>query len=97
MADEKDKGPLIPRSTDEESVIDESVEEKYAGEENVTDENVVIDTTSTEPLRNAKIEEPSDDPRLRETPPRTDGNFRAPKFGSAGSGGLEFEPGPEKD
>jgi len=31
-------------------------------------------------------------------PPRTttDG-LTAPKFGSAGSGGLEFEPGPERD
>lgn len=31
-------------------------------------------------------------------PPRTttDG-LTAPKFGSAGSGGAEFEPGPEKD
>lgn len=31
-------------------------------------------------------------------PPRTtkDG-ITAPKFGSAGSGGLEYEPGPEKD
>lgn len=32
-------------------------------------------------------------------PPRTTskGWFTAPKFGSAGSGGAEFEPGPEKD
>lgn len=32
-------------------------------------------------------------------PPRTttDGWFTAPKFGSAGSGGAELEPGPEKD
>jgi hypothetical protein len=31
-------------------------------------------------------------------PPRTkSGNFSAPKFGSAGSGGAEFEPGPERD
>jgi len=31
-------------------------------------------------------------------PPRTTTNgMTAPKFGSAGSGGLEFEPGPEKD
>ena len=27
----------------------------------------------------------------------TTGKFTAPKFGSAGSGGLEFEPGPERD
>jgi hypothetical protein len=32
-------------------------------------------------------------------PPRTTTgkNFTAPKFGSAGSGGLELEPGPERD
>jgi hypothetical protein len=31
-------------------------------------------------------------------PPRTTrGKFTAPKFGSAGSGGAELEPGPEKD
>jgi hypothetical protein len=59
MADERDKGPMIPRSTDEESV-----EEKYADEKDATEENVVVDTTSPEPLREAKIEEPSDDPRV---------------------------------
>lgn len=92
MADERDKGPSIPRSTDEENA-----EEKYPSEEDATEENVVIDTTSAEPLREAQIEEPSDDPRLRETPRRTDGLFTAPKFGSAGSGGAELEPGPERD
>lgn len=31
-------------------------------------------------------------------PPRTKtGPIVAPKFGSAGSGGAEFEPGPERD
>lgn len=31
-------------------------------------------------------------------PPRTTkGKWTAPKFGSAGSGGAELEPGPEKD
>jgi hypothetical protein len=32
-------------------------------------------------------------------PPRTTSgkSFTAPKFGSAGSGGLEIEPGPERD
>lgn len=34
----------------------------------------------------------------RPNPARTtSGNFSAPKFGSAGSGGAEFEPGPERD
>ena len=31
-------------------------------------------------------------------PPRTTrGKWTAPKFGSAGSGGAELEPGPERD
>jgi hypothetical protein len=59
MADERNRDPSIPRSTDEESV-----EEKYADEKGATEENVVIDTTSPEALREAKIEEPSDDPRV---------------------------------
>ncbi len=34
----------------------------------------------------------------RPDPPRTTkGKWTAPKFGSAGSGGAELEPGPEKD
>jgi hypothetical protein len=85
MADERDTGPTVPRSTDEE--------------------NTPIDTTSAEPLRKAKIEDPDDLDSLEEpdrpdepNPPRTTrGNFTAPKFGSAGSGGAEFEPGPERD
>ena len=33
-----------------------------------------------------------------ENPPRTTKNgITAPKFGSAGSGGAELEPGPERD
>jgi hypothetical protein len=54
------------------------------------EENVVIDTTSPEPLREAKIEEPES------TSDRTAdrGKFTAPRFGSAGSGGAELEPGP---
>jgi hypothetical protein len=95
MADERDKGPSIPRSTDEESM--ENAEEKYADDESASDENIVIDTTSSEPLRESQIDEPSEDPRLRKSPPRTDGKFTAPKFGSAGSGGAELEPGPERD
>jgi hypothetical protein len=66
-----------------------------------TDEETPVDTTSAESLRKAKIEEPDlneEDPLYGGNPPRTTrGNFTAPKFGSAGSGGAEFEPGPEKD
>lgn len=66
-----------------------------------TDEEAPVDTTSAEPLRKAKIEEPDpneEDPVHGGNPPHTTtGNFTAPKFGSAGSGGAEFEPGPERD
>jgi hypothetical protein len=59
------------------------------------EENIVIDTTSTEPLREAKIEEPEIEGNVdSRTKP---GIFTAPRFGSAGSGGAEFEPGPETD
>lgn len=63
------------------------------------EENTVIDTTSTKPLREAKIEEPDVEESQEEpNPPRTTkGFFTAPKFGSAGSGGAELEPGPERD
>jgi hypothetical protein len=83
MPEEKDTTPFVPKGTDE-------VREE---------ENTVIDAASGKPLREAKIEEPdtgesSDEPN----PPRTTrGFFTAPKFGSAGSGGAEFEPGPERD
>ena len=79
-ADEKDREPIIPRSTDEE--------------------NTPVDTASAEPLRNAKVEEPKRDDEVEDesNPPRTTrGWFTAPKFGSAGSGGAEIEPGLEKD
>jgi hypothetical protein len=83
MADDKDTTPFIPKGTDEGS----------------EEENTVIDTTSTKPLREAKIEEPEvEESREEPNPPHTTrGIFTAPKFGSAGSGGAEFEPGPERD
>lgn len=62
------------------------------------EENVVIDTTSTEPLRNAKIEEPaeSDSARDSNSGAKDRGTFTAPMFGSAGSGGAELERGPDR-
>jgi len=67
--------------------------------QSIDEENQPVDTTSAEPLRKSKIEEPRKEADLEEqNPPRTTrGNFTAPKFGSAGSGGAEFEPGPERD
>ena len=82
MADEKGMEPKILRSEEEEKLP--------------------VDTTSKEPLRESVIEEPEknedEDALYGGNPPRTTrGNFTAPKFGSAGSGGAEFEPGPERD
>lgn len=38
------------------------------------------------------------DEAIKPNPPRTTkGGITAPKFGSAGSGGAELEPGPERD
>jgi hypothetical protein len=44
--------------------------------------------------RKARESEQDDRPNPART---TTGNFSAPKFGSAGSGGAELEPGPERD
>jgi len=64
------------------------------------EENIVIDTTSTEPLREAIIEEPepaeSDSTSDSDSESRRRGFFTAPRFGSAGSGGAELEPGPDR-
>lgn len=60
------------------------------------EENIVIDTTSTEPLREAQIKpvESDSDPENR-SDARDRGIFTSPRFGSAGSGGAELEPGPD--
>ena len=78
MADERDRGPDIPRGTDEET-----------------------SRIGREPDPEVKIEEPRNpdqDQADGVNPPRTtSGGITSPKFGSAGSGGAEFEPGPERD
>lgn len=53
-----------------------------------------IDRATTKKVLKPDELKPRDEPN----PPRTTtGKFTAPKFGSAGSGGAELEPGPEKD
>jgi len=58
--------------------------------------------------KDTKKQDASDHPKdevppkaVKPTPPNaprtTTGKWTAPKFGSAGSGGAEFEPGPERD
>ncbi|HEU4747309.1 MAG TPA: hypothetical protein VFS56_02325 [Gemmatimonadaceae bacterium] len=58
------------------------------------EENIVIDTTSTEPLREAQIEPTESEKRKFEAENPDRGKFVSPRFGSAGSGGAEYEPGP---
>ena len=45
------------------------------------------------------VERLRDNDAIKPNPPRTTtgGWFTAPKFGSAGSGGAELDPGPERD
>ena len=58
-----------------------------------TDEPTPGDSLPRRP--NGELE---DDSTLEQNPPRTTkGGITAPKFGSAGSGGAELEPGPERD
>jgi len=53
------------------------------------------DEERNEPL---DASEPTDSATERPNPPRTTtGVWTSPKFGSAGSGGAELEPGPERD
>ena len=60
------------------------------------EENIVIDTTSTEPLREAIIEEPESESTRDDRFENDRGRFTSPRFGSAGSGGAELEPGPDR-
>jgi hypothetical protein len=54
------------------------------------------DVERDDPLDTSEMEEKST--KDRPNPPRTTtGVWTSPKFGSAGSGGAELEPGPEKD
>lgn len=55
-----------------------------------TDDEILTDSTEATTDDSADADESN--------PPRTTTGFwTSPKFGSAGSGGAEFEPGPEAD
>jgi hypothetical protein len=64
-------------------------------------DEIAADAAVNEGGKTEKVDPPDDvvDYEPDANPPRTTTGrfFTAPKFGSAGSGGLEFEPGPEKD
>ena len=85
MADERDRGPNIPHGTDEEN--------SKIGREPDTKSRV-----EDPGVRDPREEDPAEGRNDVGNPPRTtSGGFTSPKFGSAGSGGAEFEPGPERD
>ena len=56
-----------------------------------TDRNESSDRSSK------KNPEPAPKPASPNPPHTTTGKWTSPKFGSAGSGGAELEPGPERD
>ena len=64
-------------------------------------DEIAADAEVNEGGKVEKVDPPDDvvDRQSEPNPPRTTTGkfFTAPKFGSAGSGGLENEPGPEKD
>ena len=94
MADERDRGPDIPRGTDEENPkVDTASAEPLRNAK--VEEPRVRDPREEDPNEGRRTDE---DPLHGGNPPRTtSGGITAPKFGSAGSGGAEFEPGPERD
>ena len=62
------------------------------------EETLTGDTASSDRLSSKKGAQPPEVESRNENPPRTTtGNITSPKFGSAGSGGAELEPGPERD
>jgi hypothetical protein len=84
MGDERNRDADIPHGTDEEN--------SRIGREPDT-KTKIVDPGVRNP--NEEVAEPGKDAG---NPPRTtSGGITAPKFGAAGSGGAEFEPGAEKD
>jgi len=82
----------------EESMIDGNHEQK--GDTPVEKEELAAAADAA--VNEGGKEDPTDeiaDVRPKANPPYTTTGkfFTSPKFGSAGSGGLENEPGPEKD
>ena len=59
-----------------------------------------LDLNTTEPHPKGapnETEEKRRDEQVPNPPHTTTGKITSPKFGSAGSGGAELEPGPERD
>jgi len=85
MADERNRGADLPHGTDEEN--------SRIGREPNTKSRI-----EEAKVRDPRDEDPAEGRNDVSNPPRTtSGGITAPKFGSAGSGGAELEPGPERD
>jgi hypothetical protein len=85
VADERNKGADIPHGTDEES-------SRIGSEPNTRSR---VEDPS---VRYPRDEDPAEGRRDEGNPQRTtSGGITSPKFGAAGSGGAELEPGPERD
>ncbi|MFL5489642.1 MAG: hypothetical protein ACJ8AJ_14275 [Gemmatimonadaceae bacterium] len=96
MADERDTGPKISRSTDEENAAINAASPEPLRKAKVEEPDT--SASREEERERLEAERVGRDADEEANPPRTTrGNFTAPKFGSAGSGGAEFEPGPERD
>lgn len=64
-----------------------------ANEERREREDEIIPPEDVEPVREPERNE-TDRDRAANPPNTTEGGVTAPKFGSAGSGGAEYEPSP---
>jgi hypothetical protein len=69
------------------------------GDSPIDNDELVGDRAEIDRATTKKVLKPDElDSGDESNPPRTTtGRFTAPKFGSAGGGGAELEPGPEKD
>ena len=86
--------PILPR----EFSMTESRRDQEAEIPTGTDESAGDREESDESTKKQSARTNDDDSREEPNPPHTTrGIFTAPKFGAAGSGGLEIEPGLEKD
>ncbi|HVE80429.1 MAG TPA: hypothetical protein VNA89_16310 [Gemmatimonadaceae bacterium] len=73
--------------------MDRNDDPRDLGEATPSDRDALVgDTAASDRLTDAPALEEGREAK----PPRTEGKIATPRFGSAGSGGAELEPGPER-